>query len=111
VQVCGELNEALPQDSLEFTIPDFGRDALDAIRRYFDHYRINTTDFEFPIELLSHPLTLFLFCEVSNPKREQVVGIEKTPGSLIALFERYLEQVRSASSNSLLAPNVISSTT
>ena len=28
-----------------------------------------------------------------NPKREQVVGVEKTPGSLIALFERYLEQV------------------
>ena len=86
-------NEALPADSLTFTIPDFGVDALEAIRRYFRHYRINTTDFEFPLEFLSHPLTLFLFCEVANPKREQDVGVENMPASLTALFERYLEQV------------------
>lgn len=85
--------ESLPADALTFAIPDFGVDALDAIRRYFHYYRINTTDFEFSIEFLSHPLTLFLFCEVANPKREQDVAAENMPASLSALFERYLEQV------------------
>jgi hypothetical protein len=38
-------------------------------------------------------LTLRLFCEVTNPKREKVVGIDAMPGSLTALFDRYLDQV------------------
>jgi len=33
-----------------------------------------------------------LFCEVTNPKRQNVVGIEAMPQSLTALFEKYLEQ-------------------
>ncbi len=86
-------DEALPSDAVTFSFSDFGADALEAIRRYFRHYRINTTDFEFPIEFLTHPLTLFLFCEVANSKRDKDVGVENMPGSLTALFERYLVQV------------------
>ena len=86
-------DEALPSDAVGFLVLDFGADALEAIRRYFRHYRINTTDFEFPIEFLTHPLTLFLFCEVANSKRDKDVGVENMPGSLTALFERYLVQV------------------
>lgn len=85
-------DEALPSDVKQLEIPDFGHDTIEAIRRYFAHYRINPADAELPMGLLSHPLTLRLFCEVTNPKRERVVGIEAMPGSLTALFDRYLEQ-------------------
>ena len=86
------VEEALPPSAERLEIPGFGRDTVDAIRKYFDYYRINAADAELPVGLLSHPLTLRLFCEVTNPKRERVVGIESMPGSLTALFDRYLAQ-------------------
>lgn len=85
-------DEALPPDVDRLEIPDFGHDTLDAIRRYFAHYRINPADAELPIGLLRHPLTLRLYCEVTNPTREREVGIEAMPGSLTSLFDRYLKQ-------------------
>jgi hypothetical protein len=86
-------DEALPSDTDRLEIPDFGDDAIEAIRRYFQHYRINAGDAELPIWLLKHPLMLRLFCEVTNPKREHAVGVEGMPRSPSALFDRYLEQV------------------
>jgi phosphoribosylcarboxyaminoimidazole (NCAIR) mutase len=83
---------ALPDDVERVQIEDFGEDAVDAMVRYFHHYKITFTDTELPAELLKHPLTLRLFCEVTNPKREHAVGVEAAPGSLSALFDRYLEQ-------------------
>jgi hypothetical protein len=65
---------------------------MEAIRRYFQYYRINCGDADLPIELLSHPLTLRLFCEVTNPRRDREVGVEKMPGSPTALFDQYLDQ-------------------
>jgi hypothetical protein len=85
-------DEALPDDVEQLEIPDFGHDTPEAIARYFDHYRINPADAELPVGLLHHPLTLRLFCEVTNPTRTQVVGIEAIPRSLSAIFDRYLEQ-------------------
>lgn len=85
-------NEALPSDIKRLEIPNFGSDTIEAIKRYFSDYRINPADAELPIWLLSHPLTLRLFCEVANPKREREVGIEAMPLSLTDLFERYLKQ-------------------
>ncbi|MCE5267641.1 MAG: AAA family ATPase [Planctomycetaceae bacterium] len=85
-------DEALPSDVEQLNIPDFDHDTIEAIRKYFKFYRINGTDAELP-GLLRHPLTLRLFCEVTNPKRDKDVGIEAMPGSLTALFDRYLQQV------------------
>ncbi len=85
-------SEALPEGVVRLNIPDFGHDTSDAIRRYFTEYRINPADVELPIGLLSNPLTLRLFCEVTNPRRKHEVGIEAMPGSLTALFDRYLKQ-------------------
>jgi hypothetical protein len=86
-------DEALPPEVHRLDIPGFERDTGTAVRRYFEYYLINPSDAELPWELLSHPLTLFLFCEVTNPRRERLVGIEAMPGSLTGLFDRYLEQV------------------
>jgi hypothetical protein len=85
-------DEALPAEVEQLEIPDFGHDTREAVWRYFNHYRIDAGDSDLPWDLLSHPLTLRLFCEVTNPTREQVVGIEAMPGSLTGLFDRYLEQ-------------------
>lgn len=86
------IGDALPSNINQLKIPDFGHDTVTAIRRYFAHYQINPADAELPIDLLRHPLTLRLFCEVTNPSRKREVGIEAMPGSLSALFERYLNQ-------------------
>lgn len=85
-------DEALPSTVRRLEIPDFDHDTVDAVRRYFEYYRIDPVDADLPWGLLRHPLTLRFFCEVTNPSREHVVGIEAMPVSLTALFDRYLKQ-------------------
>jgi hypothetical protein len=86
-------NETLPDEMEYLEMPGFEHDTDEAVQRYFQYYRINPADAELPWGLLQHPLTLRMFCEVTNPDRIQTVGVEAMPGSLTALFERYLEQV------------------
>jgi hypothetical protein len=86
------VEDALPPDWLQVEIPDFEHDAKEAIERYFSYYRIDARDATLSGGLLRHPLTLRLFCEVTNPQRDRFVGIEAMPGSLTALFDRYLKQ-------------------
>ncbi|MCA9678125.1 MAG: ATP-binding protein [Myxococcales bacterium] len=85
-------DEALPAGTRRVEITDYGVDAIDAIRLYFRHWKIDAIDASLP-GFLRHPLTLRLFCEVTNPTREKVVGIDAMPGSLTALFDRYLDQI------------------
>jgi hypothetical protein len=85
-------DEALPDGTRRVEITDYGVDTIDAIRLYFRHWKIDATDASLP-GFLRHPLTLRLFCEVTNPTRQKVVGIDAMPGSLTALFDRYLDQV------------------
>jgi hypothetical protein len=87
------VGDALPDGTRRVEIEGYGEDTIDAIRAHFRHYKIEATDASLPIELLGHPLTLRLFCEVTNPTRQKVVGIDAMPRSLTALFDRYLEQV------------------
>ncbi|PLS78581.1 MAG: hypothetical protein CYG59_17765, partial [Chloroflexi bacterium] len=70
---------ALPDDVDQLEIAGFAHDAIEAVRRYFRHYLIDPADAELPWHLLNHPLTLRMFCEVSNPKRELMVGVEAMP--------------------------------
>ncbi len=86
-------DETLPDGTRRVEIEGYGDATIDAIRAHFRHYKIEATDASLPIGLLRHPLTLRLFCEVTNPTRQKVVGIDAMPGSLTALFDRYLDQV------------------
>lgn len=86
------VGDALPDATRRVEIKDYGDATLDAVLAHFRHWRIDATDASLP-SFLRHPLTLRLFCEVTNPTRQQVVGIGAMPGSLASLFERYLEQV------------------
>lgn len=85
-------DEALPHNTTHLEIPGFEHDSVPAARKYFDYYKIDPADAELPWDMLSHPLTLRLFCEVTNPTRDRVVGFEAMPESLTALFDQYLKQ-------------------
>jgi hypothetical protein len=57
------VDEAVPEDVRRVTIPGFEEDLVSAVRTYFTHYRIDPADADLPWRLLSHPLTLRMFCE------------------------------------------------
>lgn len=86
------VDDALPDGTRRLEINDYGEETIEAIREHFRYWKIDATDASLP-GFLRHPLTLRLFCEVTNATRQQVVGIGAMPGSLTSLFERYLEQV------------------
>ena len=84
-------DEVLPDSIGRLEISDYGEDTTDAIDIYFGHYLIDATDAELPLDFLTHPLILRMFCEVANPERLNVVGVEAMPLSLTGLFDQYLE--------------------
>ena len=81
---------SLPDGIRKIESEGFGGDVDDAIDKYFSYFKINPGDAEIPVELLQHPLTLRIFCEVTNPKRESEVIIDFFPASLSPLFEKYI---------------------
>lgn len=83
--------DALPDSTHRLEIRDYGEETIEAIREHFRYWKIDATDASLHT-FLGHPLTLRLFCEVTNPLRQQLVGIGAMPGSLTQLFERYLQQ-------------------
>ncbi len=86
------VDDAIPEGTSSVEIKDYGNETIDAIREHFRYWKIDATDASLP-DFLRHPLTLRLFCEVTNPTRQQVVGVTAMPGSLTTLFDRFLEQV------------------
>ncbi|MBU0508293.1 hypothetical protein KKH27_05605, partial [bacterium] len=81
---------SLPDGVRRLQSEGFGGDVDDAIEKYFSHFKINAGDAEIPVELLQHPLTLRIFCQVTNPTRESEVKIDYFPASLSPLFEKYV---------------------
>lgn len=81
---------ALPNEVRKIECEGFGGDVDDAIEKYFRHFKINSGDTEIPVELLQHPLTLRIFCQVTNPTRISEVKIDYFPASLSPLFEKYV---------------------
>lgn len=88
VPVC--IPPELPEAS---ELTGFVADLDDAIGLYFKHYKIDKGDAELPLEQLSHPLTLRIFCEVANPERQGSVRAESLPRSLTGMFDAYLDHV------------------
>ncbi|WP_147443123.1 NACHT domain-containing NTPase [Corallococcus sp. AB011P] len=86
------VDDALPDGTRRVEIKDYGNETIEAVHEHFRYWKIDATDASLP-GFLRHPLTLRLFCEVTNPTRQRLVGANAMPGSLTALFERYLEQV------------------
>lgn len=84
--------QSLPDDIWEFECEGFGEDVYDAIDKYFEYYKIVCEgSIEIPTGFLSHPLNLRIFCDVINPKREDVVEVDYFPASLAHLFDEHLQ--------------------
>ncbi|AXA78105.1 hypothetical protein ACOTC8_10095 [Achromobacter xylosoxidans] len=83
----------LPDDFPRLEHNGFQEDPQAAIDKYFSYYKIDATDADLPIELLQHPLTLRIFCEVANAHRRHIVGVEALPTSLASLFEEHFKKV------------------
>lgn len=83
----------LPEDFTLVEHNGFQEAPQRAIGKYFEYYRIDATDADLPIEFLQHPLTLKIFCEVANPRRQHLVGVEALPSSLTSLFEAHFDKV------------------
>lgn len=84
---------ALPDSIRQIESEGFGGDAREAIKKYFIHFKINPGDAEIPTEFLQHPLTLRIFCEVTNPKKESEVRVDYFPAALSPLLEKYVANV------------------
>lgn len=85
--------DCLPDDIEKLELDGFKDDPQAAIDRYFEHYKIDATDADLPLELLQHPLTLRIYCEVANPGRQHTVGVEALPRSLTVLFDEHFKKV------------------
>lgn len=83
----------LPEEFPQVEHNGFQEDPQTAIDKYFEYYKIDATDADLPIEFLQHPLTLRIFCEVANPRRQHMVGVEALPNSLASLFEAHFNKV------------------
>lgn len=83
----------LPEEFPQVEHNGFQEDPQTAIDKYFEYYKIDGTDADLPIEFLRHPLTLRIFCEVANPHRQHIVGVEALPSSLTSLFEKHFDKV------------------
>lgn len=83
----------LPSEFPQLEHHGFREDPQAAIDRYFRYYKIDGTDADLPIELLWHPLTLKIFCEVANHRHQHIVGVEALPSSLVNLFEAHITRV------------------
>lgn len=83
---------ALPESVQKIESRGFGHDAENAIGKYFDYYKIvPSSDTEIPVEFFRHPLTLQIFCKVTNPRRESEVTVDFFPASLSSLLEKYVD--------------------
>ncbi|MFK4189214.1 NACHT domain-containing protein [Streptomyces sparsogenes] len=85
------LDETIPaevNDILE--LDGFNEDLDEAIARYFTHYKIEPSGADLPRELLSHPLTLKIYCTVANRDRRHLVSAAGLPSSLTGIFSEYL---------------------
>jgi hypothetical protein len=85
--------ETLPDGTRHVEMTGYGEKAIYAIHDHFQYYKIKAANSLLPIELFQHPLTLWIFCEVTNPTRQKEIEIDAIQVSLTGLFERYLDQV------------------
>ena len=86
-------DDALPDGVKTLELKGFGDVTWEAVHRYFKHYKIDPGETRFFTRMVGHPLTLRLYCEVTNPDRKHVVKAQGMPRNLSDLFQRYFQQV------------------
>ena len=69
----------------------FGRETEEAVERYFDYYKIDANLTGASLQHFSHPIYLQIYCETTNPDRENVQHVHLGEQSLFGVFERYID--------------------
>jgi hypothetical protein len=86
------LRHTIPSGVKQLQFHDYAEQTEAAIREHFTYWKIDATDALLP-GFLRHPLTLRLYCEVTNSARLSIVRINPMLGSLTVLFDRFLDQI------------------
>ena len=78
---------ALPGGFGRLELHGFGRRLTEeAVKAYFDEFKIDSGSMRLPLKRFSDPLFLRIFCEATNPNRESQVRQEQVPTSLTSAF-------------------------
>lgn len=93
-------NAILDENEPREFLAGFQYDREEALKTYFSYYKINADGAILPQEL-DFPLFLSLYCQATNPDRLEVVGVERIPGSLTEVFERFRQIVVSRAAATL----------
>lgn len=75
------------------------QDLRKVVPLYFNYYKIKADLAVFETGFFSHPLTLRIFCEVTNQKREKQVEILSFPSSVYGMFGEFVERTAKTISN------------
>jgi len=84
---------ALPQTTATIDFKWYRSEVDDLVRAYFDHYLIDAIGARLPVGIFNNPLFVRMYCEAANPLRQEPVGVEALPTSLIGVFELYRDAV------------------
>ncbi|WP_206473964.1 NACHT domain-containing NTPase [Dietzia sp. KRD202] len=87
------VDRAIPTSLVNsIDLDGFGEDVELAVEKYFDHFNIDASGIDLPLERLDHPIALRVFCSVTNPTREDRVHLVGRSLSLNAMFDSYLAE-------------------
>jgi len=83
--------QALPSGITKIEMDGFGEFTTKAIRDYLSYYKIDAGDTELPINFFKRPITLRIYCEVTNPDKSTLVKVNQFPTSLPEIFGKYID--------------------
>ncbi len=85
--------QALPDDGVRrLEVAGFGDNTPDAIQKYFDYYNIKVAEPGDDFGVLTHPLTLRIFCDVTNGERRKPVELATIPENLDDILASYADK-------------------
>ena len=70
----------------------FGSNTLEAVQKYFDYYNIEANLTGAPLDQFRHPIYLRIFCEATNPDRDEVKEVYLGEQKLFSVFENYIDK-------------------
>lgn len=84
---------AIPDEAATLDLEWYQSEVDNIVDVYFEHYLIDAAGAWLPTGLFRNPLLLRLYCEAANSPRQEPVGVEALPTSLVGVFERYRDVV------------------
>lgn len=84
---------AVPDTAATIDLEWYRSEVDDIVDAYFEHYLISAAGAWLPTGMFHNPLFVRMYCEAANPVRQNPVGVEALPTSLVGVFELYRDGV------------------